>query len=56
MTRQEMKSWRLFRGLRESDVAQMFGFTEAEIKDMESGKTAIPDRIYRQISSKSPKN
>ena len=56
MTRQEMKSWRLARGLRESDVAQMFGFAEAEIKDMESGKTAIPDKVHRQISSKPAKN
>jgi DNA-binding transcriptional regulator YiaG len=49
MTRQEFQAWRLVLGLKESDVAQMFGHTEQEIKNFESGRTAVPGKMDQHV-------
>ena len=50
VTRQEFRDWRTQRGLREKDVAEMFGLTETEVKQMEAGSKAIYDRLRRQVA------
>ena len=49
MTRQELREWRLTQGLREQDVAEMFGLTETDVKHIESGRKAIPENFQRHI-------
>lgn len=48
----ELKTWRLFMGLKQSDVAQMFGLTEKEVIQIESGKVAVPRQIARHPGRK----
>lgn len=50
MTKEEMRQWRLSLGLRESDVAAMFGETEQEIKNYESGRKAIDAKITGKVN------
>ena len=49
MTRQEITAWRLFYGLKQSDVAQMFGLTEAEVRAIENGAKPVPDDWHQKI-------
>ena len=53
-TPEDLVAWRLFMGLRQSDVAQMFGITEADVKQMEgkAGTRPIPEWIARTSGRK----